>query len=122
MTRVTICCIDFGAKKCGIALSRGNLASPLKTIPNDVKALQKIVKDYGVQKFVIGWPVLPNGDEGAQCRRVEKFCQLLTQTFNLPIEKISETYSTATCLAHFDTKADHVVAYQLLENYLLSQT
>jgi putative holliday junction resolvase len=72
--------LDIGTKTIGLAISdsRQSIATPVTTIArtkftSDLKALGKIVKDYEVGGFVLGWPLNMDGSLSASCDRVRSF-------------------------------------------------
>ena len=76
--------IDQGTKTLGLALSDPDqrVVTPLKTIQrgkfeNDVKALEIVIKDYGVGGLVFGWPVSMDGSEGPRTQSVRDYLTLL---------------------------------------------
>lgn len=91
--------IDVGTKWIGLA--RTDL---LRTVANPVGTfgpatvfdeLKKLVRQERVEKFVIGWPLTPNGDEGRATRMVERFITELKKHFpDMQIEKIDERYTS----------------------------
>lgn len=76
--------IDQGTKTLGLALSDPDqrVVTPLKTIQRtkfeaDVKALEIVIKDYGVGGLVVGWPVNMDGKEGPRTQGVRDYLTLL---------------------------------------------
>ncbi|HEY8964407.1 MAG TPA: Holliday junction resolvase RuvX [Alphaproteobacteria bacterium] len=76
--------IDQGTKTLGLSLSDPDqlVVTPLKTIQRtkldaDAKALQIIIKDYGVGGLIIGWPVNMDGTQGARAQSVKDYLQVL---------------------------------------------
>lgn len=129
------CGIDFGLKKIGVAISSiirpqiKPIAFNLITLNNQgfkqtAVRLEKIVLEYQITQFVIGWPTLPNGDEGAQCTLVNNFANKLMNYFHLPVHKQEEAYSTRMCQQLWDQFGltaqvkDDFVAMYLLQSYL----
>ena len=53
-----------------------------------------MIRNYKVEKIVIGYPVRLDGSEGIQCEKVNRFKALLEKTFSLPVVKWPETLST----------------------------
>jgi len=122
-----ICCIDFGLKRIGIALSNENHTIATKHICLENKGfkttseyLSTLIKEKNITSFVIGWPLTPNGDESTQCKLVDNFCNKLLEKFQLNIVKYDERNSTKIC-ENFLKKSkitDDIVAAFLLQNYL----
>lgn len=131
-----LCGIDFGLKNIGLSISnsKGTIATSLCKIENKgfrlfSEKLAQIIFEYKVGGFVVGWPLLPNGDQGTQCTLVNNFIQKLHIKFKLPVHKMTETYSTQHCQAYlynnFGIKfggrkkiSDAIVATYLLQTYL----
>ena len=93
--------LDYGEKRIGVAVcdELGLTAQGLPTIirknkKHDWNVLDNLVKNYKVDKIVIGYPVKMDGSEGVQCEKVNRFSVLLEKTFDLPVIKWPETLST----------------------------
>lgn len=127
--------IDFGLKRIGLSISdqthsQGQLhasSRPLKIIENKgfnhtKIELQKLFQEYNIVAFVIGWPMLPSGEEGTQCKLVENFGIKLYNVFKLPIFKIDESYSSEYIYSitgyNSKKKIDNLVANVLLQEFL----
>ena len=93
--------LDYGEKRIGVAIcdELGLTAQGLptlirKTKKNDLEILSRWIRNYSVQKIVIGYPLRLDGSEGIQCEKVNRFANLLDKTFLLPVLKWPETLST----------------------------
>ena len=93
--------LDYGEKRIGAAIcdELGMTAQGLPTIirksrKHDWDILDNLIKNYNVEKIVIGYPVRLDGSEGIQCEKVSRFSILLVKTFSLPVIKWPETLST----------------------------
>jgi putative Holliday junction resolvase len=93
--------LDYGEKRIGVAIcdELGFTAQGLPTIirktkKHDREILESLIRDYKVEKIVIGYPVRLDGSEGIQCEKVNRFTALLAATFFLPVVKWPETLST----------------------------
>ncbi|MBN1365371.1 MAG: Holliday junction resolvase RuvX [Syntrophaceae bacterium] len=93
--------LDYGEKRIGVAVcdELGLTAQGLPTIirknkKHDSDILDNLVRNYKVDKIVIGYPLKMDGSEGVQCEKVNRFSVLLEKTFNLPVIKWPETLST----------------------------
>jgi putative Holliday junction resolvase len=82
--------IDHGTKTLGLALSdpTHSMATPLKTIMRgkfeaDVKALEGVIKDYGVEGLIIGWPLSMGGKAGPRAQSVKDYLVMLTPRLKL---------------------------------------
>ena len=93
--------LDYGEKRIGVAIcdELGLTAQGLPTIirktkKHDWEILGSLIRNYKVEKIVIGYPVRMDGSEGIQCEKVNRFTALLETTFSLPVVKWPETLST----------------------------
>ena len=93
--------LDYGEKRIGVAIcdELGLTAQGLPTIirktkKHDWEILGNLIKNYKVEKIVIGYPVRLDGSEGIQCEKVNRFTAILAATFFLPVVKWPETLST----------------------------
>lgn len=93
--------LDYGEKRIGVALcdELGLTAQGLTTVIRkswrvDVEAIAALVRAYGVEKIVIGYPLRLDGTEGIQCEKVVRFARRLEAALDLPVIKWDETLST----------------------------
>jgi putative Holliday junction resolvase len=93
--------LDYGEKRIGVAIcdELGLTAQGLPTIirktkKQDWEILGSLIRNYKVEKIVIGYPVRLDGSEGIQCEKVNRFTALMERTFSLPVVKWPETLST----------------------------
>lgn len=127
--------IDVGKKRTGIAQTDllKTIASPLGTYaPEEVFAhLKKITEESVVDKFIIGWPLMPDGSEGDAVEMVKKFITKLSSAFpNIPVVKVDErNTSTKAKQLMIDAgisrkkrrekdRVDRIAAAVILQNYL----
>lgn len=127
--------VDYGEKRIGLAVSDelGLTAQGLptlirKTKNNDLEILRQWIRNYSVQKIVIGYPVRIDGSEGIQCEKVNRFARRLAETFLLPVMKWPETLTTKEAEDILRTsgvrwrkrkeKVDQLAACLILQNYL----
>ena len=96
-----ILCLDYGEKRIGVAIcdelgltAQGRPTIIRKTKKHDWEILGSLIRNYKVEKIVIGYPVRMDGSEGIQCEKVNRFTALLETTFSLPVVKWPETLST----------------------------
>lgn len=129
--------LDYGEKRIGVAVcdELGLTAQGLPTIirktrKHDWEILGNLVKNYQVEKIVIGYPVRLDGSEGIQCEKVNRFALLLEKTLNIPVVKWQETLSTKEAEEILinsgvrwkkrKEKVDKLAACLILQNYLNS--
>ncbi len=94
--------IDFGERRIGLAKSdpTGMIATAYKTITyKSIKAaVNEILADmeeYGVYGVVVGYPIsLSGGSKGERCRMVDDFIERLQKSWNGPIYKVDERFSS----------------------------
>lgn len=93
--------LDIGDKTIGVAVSdlMGLTAQGVTTIrrvgkKKDIEEIKKIISEKQVNKIVSGLPKNMNGTVGPQGEKVQKFCELIKQETNLPIEFWDERLST----------------------------
>jgi putative Holliday junction resolvase len=93
--------LDYGEKRIGVAVcdELGLTAQGLPTIirknkEHDLKIVESLIKNYNIEKIIIGYPVRIDGSEGIQCEKVNRFAALLDTSFSLPVLKWQETFST----------------------------
>lgn len=93
--------LDYGEKRIGVAVcdELGLTAQGLptlirKTKKHDLDILNQWIRQYSVEKIILGYPLRLDGSEGIQCEKVSRFAGLLEKTFLLPVIKWPETLST----------------------------
>jgi len=127
--------LDYGEKRIGVALcdELGLTAQGLptlirKTKKHDLEILSNLIRNYSVERIVIGYPLRLDGSEGIQCEKVNRFARLLHKTFLLPVMKWPETLSTKDAEEILISsgvrwqkrkeKVDQLAACLILQNYL----
>ena len=93
--------IDYGTKRIGLALgdSSEKVARSFKII-HQLKELDDIVSAKGIDAFVVGWPLQPDGTEGDTCRQVSLFCKRLNEKFGLPVHFVDERLTSSQAEAY----------------------
>lgn len=91
--------IDVGTKWIGLARSDllKTVANPIGTYGTDevFDKLEEQVEKERVEKFVVGWPLTPEGHEGEAIKMVEAFIVQLEDRFpDIDIEKVDERYTS----------------------------
>ena len=73
--------VDHGAKRVGLAVADPLrlFAQPVGTFgpAEAVERLQQIHAEEGIETVVVGWPLTPEGSEGAATRRVRPYVERL---------------------------------------------
>lgn len=128
--------IDHGDSRTGIAISdlMGWTAQGLETIHHKgnisflLNRINEIIKEYNIDRIVIGYPRNLNGTVGPRAKKTEEFIEILIDKFGLSVIKWDEWLSTVS--AHRDmidmgVKAhkkknlvDTIAAVHILQNYL----
>ncbi|EPY06139.1 Holliday junction resolvase [Paenibacillus sp. E194] len=95
--------LDYGDRRIGVAISDafGWTAQGLEVIErrkpeNDLKRLGDIVKEHGVEAFVLGLPKNMNGTVGPRGELSMSFAEQLKQSFGLPVHLWDERLSTVS--------------------------
>ena len=77
--------IDFGTQRVGLAVADPLrlFAQPQGTVPPEdvVPRLEEIAAADGLAVLVVGWPLLPSGEEGEATERVAAFIETLEGAF-----------------------------------------
>ena len=132
--------LDVGAKTVGVAISDelGWTAQGITTIAIDEEAgdvgmdeLEKIIKQYEVEKIVVGLPKNMNGTIGPRGEASMRFADMLRERFLLPVVMWDERLSTMAAervLLEADLSrrkrkkvVDKIAAVMILQGYLDSQ-
>ena len=97
-----ILALDVGSKTIGLAVSDplGITAQGLETIRrknkrSDFAVLEHVLRQYGVQEIVVGYPLRMSGSEGAQSERMAAFAEDLRRRFALPVHLWDERLTSA---------------------------
>lgn len=96
--------LDYGEARTGVALSDmlGITAQGLESIEHDtnekklLNRLEEIIKEYNVEKIVIGYPLNMNFSKGPRVEKTEKFIEKLKNRFHLEVIKIDERLTTVS--------------------------
>ncbi|MDX1917511.1 MAG: Holliday junction resolvase RuvX [Rickettsiaceae bacterium] len=127
-------CLDYGAKKVGIAISSPNrsIALPLGILANDSKkiyaSIQNLISKHNIEAIIIGLPLLTDGKETSSTLTVKNFAQKILSCTNLPIFLQEERRTTLAAdsllkIAGFNrkersTRDDTIAACLILESVL----
>jgi putative Holliday junction resolvase len=97
--------IDVGRKRIGLA--RSDLlriaANPIGTFTQEEiwDAIEDQVKNGSVSLFVVGWPLLPSGDEGKATEMVQAFINRLVKLYpDIPVAEVDERYTSQKARQH----------------------
>lgn len=125
--------IDYGIVRIGLAVSdeRRFLATPLCCLPNDKTFPEKLkaaLSCYSIEHFVVGLPLLMNGQESEICLKTKAFCSSLEQLLQIPTVFWDERLTSSQVeksLKELGTKrkkraslSDMLAACVILQSYL----
>ncbi len=98
---VRIAGLDVGDKTIGVALSdelgwtaQGLEVIRRKGLEQDLARLAEIVKQYGVERWVVGMPRNMNGTYGPRAEVTREFMKVLEERFHLPVDSWDERMTT----------------------------
>ncbi len=127
--------IDVGKKRIGIAQTDllKTIASPVGTFPpEEVFAhLKKITTQSSVDKFIVGWPLMPDGSEGSSIEMVKEFIKKLENEFpEIDVYRMDERNTSTKAMQLMveagiskkkrreKERVDRIAAAVILQNYL----
>jgi putative Holliday junction resolvase len=130
-----ILCLDYGRRRIGVSMS-----DPLKLTAQPVDTwvdlsekdmvfkIQIIVKNEGVERIVVGYPLTLRGQKGSSARKVERFIGMLSGAVPVPVVPWDERLSSAHAhrIMHQTGKkpsrrkerVDVMASMLILQNYL----
>ena len=125
-----ILALDHGSARCGCAVSdpSGTLATPLRAVerPDTKKglaALARLADEQGAELVVVGLPLTPRGEQGAQAAAARAFAERLERRLSIPVELHDERLTTRLAERTGGAgDADSRAAAHLLESYLAGQS
>ncbi len=130
--------LDFGSKTVGVAVSdplfltaQGieviRRKSPGK-LRQTLARLEELIREYEVDRIVLGYPKNMNNTEGERCARTQEFRDLLVKRTGLPVELWDERLTTVMADQTFDEagvrreerkdSVDRLAAVFILQGYL----
>lgn len=131
--------MDLGQKTIGIAVSdpMGWTAQAVEVIRRDgnvnseIRRLQELIKEYGVELILLGLPKNMNGTVGDQGKKAMDYASMLGEKLGLPVKLWDERLSTVAAgrvLLEADMSRskrkkniDKVAAAVILQGYLDSR-
>jgi putative Holliday junction resolvase len=129
-----VLCIDFGLKRCGLALSDPNriIASPLQTIESIQLEtwLEQEIPKRQIEEIVLGYPTRLDGSDSHVTENVRLLKSALEKRFpNIPIKLFDERFSSKMASEaiyqmghkkkkHDKSLVDQVAAAMILQEYL----
>jgi len=130
-----ILCLDYGDRRIGVAVcdELGMIARGVATVARrywkrDIERIAALVREYGAERVVVGYPVRLDGTEGIQCEKVNGFVAALEEGIDIPVVRWNEALSTKEAegllreadVNHRKRKAivDQMAAAIILQDYL----
>jgi putative holliday junction resolvase len=121
-----ILALDYGAARCGVAVSdpTQTLATPLDPIlrPGTRKGIRRVVTlvdELGVRNIVVGLPLSLSGGDSAQTTETRAWAERLRGLVDVPVEMLDERFTTKLAAqAGGSTSEDSRAAAVLLEDWL----
>ena len=130
--------LDYGSKTVGVAVSDELLftAQGLEIVrrqsPNKLRQslarIEEIIKEYNVERIVLGYPKNMNNTEGERCEKTKEFKEMLERRTGLPVHYWDERLTTVAAeqilmesgVRRENRKAviDKVAAGLILQGYL----
>ncbi|MGY4706787.1 Holliday junction resolvase RuvX [Candidatus Bipolaricaulota sp. J31] len=94
--------LDVGRKRIGIAVSdetgtiaQGKGVYRRRSLEEDLSFLEDKVREWGVNRVVVGFPLNMDGTEGEEAHAVREFAELLEAHVKIPVELWDERWTTA---------------------------
>ena len=130
--------LDFGAATVGIAISDALLltAQGIETIRREqelqlrktYRRIEELVKEYEVERIVVGYPKHLNNSVGERAKKAEEFAEALERRTGLPVELQDERLTTVEAHRVLDAGGagllkkkevvDKLAAVLILQSYL----
>ena len=92
---------DYGTKNIGLAIGEAQLRSarPIAVIANrhgtpDWDMIRSQINQWQPSDLIVGWPLSEAGEEQALCNHIKGFIKRLEKTFQLPVHKVDERFSS----------------------------
>lgn len=117
---MNVLAIDFGTKNIGLARASAelDLVLPFGRV-GTIKELIKLIKQEKIEKSIIGLPLGLDGTENKNTERVRKFAEELKKEINIPIEFMTEIFSSqAGDRMGAGVSRDEKAAMVILQSYL----
>jgi putative Holliday junction resolvase len=119
--------IDTGVRRIGVAVSEGRIAVPLTIVDHtnrarDLERIAALADREGVDAFVVGLPLAPDGGEGEQARLARKFGEQLAQLQSRPVvfqdERLTSFDVAAARAGRRNKPIDDLAAAAILQRYI----
>lgn len=133
--------LDYGERRIGLAVSdpTGTIAQALTTVRRrrgkrpPYAAIIEIMRQWEVDRIVVGLPIEASGEEGEAARQVRDFAEGLHRRTDTPLEFWDERFSSARARRYLSKselsararrekgRVDTVAAALILQSYLDAQ-
>ena len=118
--------LDYGAARCGVAVSdpTGTLATPLDPVlrPASKRGFARLValiEELQAERVVVGLPLSLSGGDSAQTRETRAFAARLAEAIAVPVELYDERFTTSLAAQTGGTASlDSRAAATLLDEWL----
>lgn len=130
--------LDYGAKTVGVAISDDMLitAQPVETIRRErptklrqtLARIETLMKEYDVEKVVIGLPKKLNNEEGERCEKTREFGEMVERRSGLELYirmSVSQQFRLTVCFQNGGIRKekrkqyiDKMAASLILQSYL----
>ncbi len=97
-----ILAVDWGARRIGVAVSdpTGAIATGLETLvvrggKDALERLHALIRAEGVERVVVGMPLLLSGEAGEAARAAQAFANRLRERTGLPVDTYDERLTSA---------------------------
>jgi len=101
LSQQRILAVDFGSKRCGLALTDplGITVQPLPYLKNKGTAdflarMKDIVKEKGVEKVVLGLPRSLDGSLGVKARECQNLARKIEEACGVPVDLEDESFTS----------------------------
>ncbi len=96
-----VLCLDLGDKRIGLAISdstktlaTGRGVYQRRSLDEDFKYLEKLIKEEGISQIVLGLPRNMDGSLGERAQKTLQFKALLEEILKLPVVLFDERLTT----------------------------
>lgn len=131
---MSLLALDYGRRRIGLAHADELLVPvPLPAVTESSpearwEVLERVAREKGADRIVLGHPVRPDGTSGEMAREVEDFAAELRHRLGLPVELVDERDTSREAGAHWNLrkarrerasgKLDSAAAVLILRHYL----
>ena len=97
-----ILALDYGDSRIGVSVSDALhitaqgicVIKRTKNLDEDIKKIEKYIKEYDTGLVVLGHPLNLNGERGKRAIVTEEFCEILKEKIDIPVVLWDERLST----------------------------